>query len=127
MQSGSSLVGQNKNSQSRNPILSSFNGVFKSLSYGKSVRVIFLLLFIISTIKCLFSPGCQTGLAAILSLIAFVSFDIVCFFYKKTTVVDYSSDIAALKNRNEKLEQQFKEIKDEASIANIGAAFGKRK
>ena len=54
MQSGSPLVGQNKNSQSRNLILSFFNSGFKSLTYGKAVRASFLLLFIISIIMCLF-------------------------------------------------------------------------
>jgi len=127
MQSGSPLVGQNKNSQSRNLILSFFNSGFKSLTYGKAVRASFLLLFIISIIMCLFSPGLQTGLAAILSLVAFVSFDVMCFFHKKTNIVDHSEDIAALKNRNAKLEQEFQAIKDEASIANIGIAFGKKR
>lgn len=126
MQSGSPFAGQNKNSQSRNPILSSFNAIISDLSYGKVVRGSFFLLFVISILKCLFSPDVQTVSAGILSLIAFVSFDVVCAF-KRPKFKDFSEEINELKNRNEKLEQQFKEIKEEASIANVGAVFGRKK
>lgn len=127
MQSGSPLVGQNNNRQSRNVIFSIFNSMKSKLSYGKIVRSTFLILFVISIFKCLFFESAQSGLAAGLSLAAFASFDILCFFHKKTIVVDYSQDIASLKNRNEKLEKEFQQIKDEASIANIGIAFGKKR
>lgn len=93
------------------------------LSYGKVVRASFLLLFLISSLLCLFKPGAQSGLIAGLSLIAFVAFDVVCAL-KRPKVKDQTEDIEALRKEYQELHVQFKSIKDDLSVAKIGTALG---
>jgi len=126
MQSGMSLLGQKILSQSRNLIYSIFNGVSKSLTYGKVVRSSFFLLFLASSALCLRAPQCQSGLIAILSLIAFITFDVVSSF-RRPAYKDFSIEFEALRKKNEELEEQFKGIKSDLSIAKISTAFQARR
>ena len=126
MQGGSPLLGKLINSQSRKMIVSLFNGVKMNLTYGKLVRASFLLLFLISTITCLVKPGAQSGLVAILSLIAFVAFDVVCAL-KRPAYKDFTADMEAIQKRNTELEKQFKEIKDELSVGGLSSLLTRRK
>lgn len=126
MQGGESLVGSNNESQSRKSFLSYFNVDFSKLSYGKVVRASFLLLFILSCLICLFNPGAQTSTVAILSLIAFVCFDVVCLIkgsLKNTT----NEDVSKLKEDNEKLKKDFQYLKDELTLGTANTLFGRRK
>ena len=95
----------------------------KYLSYGKVVRASFLLLFLISSILCLTIPGEQSGLIAILSLIAFIAFDVTCAF-KRPKIKDQTEDIEQLRKEYNELHEQFKIIKDDLSVAKIGTVLG---
>ena len=114
---------QIKNSQSRKSVISFFNGVSMHLTSGNVVKTSLLLLFLISSIICLVKPGAQTGLVAILSIAAFGLIELISA-YKRPHYKDHTADLETITKKCSELERQFKEIKDEASIANIGAAFG---
>lgn len=94
------------------------------LTYGNLVRGSFLLLFLISSIQCLAKPGEQSGLIAILSLIGFVCFDVVCNF-KRPKYKDFSNEIQQLEDKNKQLEEQFQQIKGDISIVKIGATINR--
>lgn len=104
----------------------------KYLSYGKVVRASFLLLFLISSLLCLFKPGSQSGLIAGLSLIAFIAFDVVCFLSKTKqinkewiekidTLQKYSEE---LQKEQDRLDSEFRAVKDDLSVAKIGTVLG---
>jgi|GEM_PF-5867020 hypothetical protein len=127
MQGGESLVGSNNESQSRKSFLSYFNVDFSKLSYGKVVRASFLLLFILSCLICLFNPGAQTSTVAILSLIAFVCFDVVCVVKSNLKKDESEDEIIKLKEDNEKLKKDFQYLKDELTLGTANAIFSRRK
>jgi hypothetical protein len=109
------------------PVTQKLLSIIQSLTYGKVVRSALFLLLIIS---------CGLGLkqnpihSAIISLIAFVAFDVVCAF-KRPKFKDFSEEIstlqAKLKASEEKttnLESQFKEVKSDLSVAKISTVIG---
>lgn len=95
------------------------------LTYGKFVRSLYLLLFTVSSIVCFFKYHTNAGLIAILSLIGFIAFDIICQL-KKKDVPDFSKEIAELKEQNSQLNKDFQDIKANISIGAMAAAI-KRK
>jgi Skp family chaperone for outer membrane proteins len=107
-------------------ILSKFNSIKEQLSYGKVVRSTFFLLIVLSCFSLLSENPLYS---AIIALIAFIEFDLVCAFKPKAK--DYSSDIEAIKAQikesNEKtsiMETQVKEIKNDLSVAKISTVLG---
>lgn len=126
MQGGRFLLERFKNSQSRKSVISTFNGVSMYLTSGNVVKASFLLLFLVSTLTCLISPGSQTGLVSILSLVALIAFEVL-EAYKRPVYIDYGADLESLTKKNAELERQFKEIKNDISVASVGNAFNRNK
>jgi hypothetical protein len=110
-----------KNSVSR--LLSHFFNVAKNnSSYGKLVRASLFVLLASSIISTLIDSSFQ---AAIISLIAFISFDLICLF-KKPKMVDHTQTIEQLVKQNKELEDKLKEVKGDISVVKISAGIGRK-
>lgn len=108
-------------------LLSFFNSAKANLSYGKVVRSSLFLLLVVS---CAASMKQNPLHAAIVSLIAFIAFDVVCAL-KRPKYIDFSGDVQTLKDankalteKNSELASHVKEIKNDLSIAKISTVMG---
>ena len=99
-----------------------FNVIKSNLSYGKLVRASLFLLLAASVIKSLVNSPTH---AALISLAAFVAFDVVCLF-KQPKIKDSTEDVKALVQKTEELEKTLKEVKGDISVVKISAGLGRR-
>jgi phosphotransferase system glucose/maltose/N-acetylglucosamine-specific IIC component len=100
-----------------------FNVAKKGISYGKVVRsVLFLLLVITIGLSAKESP-LNSSLVA---LIAFVAFDVICFFRSKENKVQ-TNQIQEIVARMEEVEKASREIKNDLSVAKISTVIGNSK
>jgi len=111
-------------------ILSFFNSKLQSLSYGKVVRS---TLFLLLAASCISTLQQNPLAAAIVSLAAFIAFDVGCLIRKpnKTVLASIQQKLEDAQSRLEKSEQtnlelqkQFKEVKSDLSVAKISTVLG---
>lgn len=95
------------------------------LTHGNLVKAMYLVLFLLSSLLCLFKPSTHSGLVAILSLVGFIAFDVICQI-KGKSVPDLSKEVASLEAQNAKIEKDFQVIKDNISTVSAAGLF-KRK
>jgi len=100
-----------------------FNVYIRELSYGKLVRSSLFILLALSIATNLFV---NPTIAAIVSLISFISFDIICLF-KKPKIKDHTETIIQLQEQNKDFEQKLKEVKGDISVVKVSAGFSGRK
>ena len=110
-----------KNSASR--VSQIFNLLSDKLSYGKLVRATLFLLLAASVVKTLLSSPTH---AALISLAAFVAFDVVCLF-KQPKIKDQSEAIEALSNKNIELEKSLKEVKGDMSVIKMSSGISSQR
>lgn len=102
-----------------------------SLTPGNLTKGLYLFLFTLSSTVSLFKPSPQSAIIAVLSLIGFIAFDVVCQLKRKE--LKDSPEILELKAENKKLADeidyignQFNVIKDNISIGSVAAAFRRK-
>lgn len=89
--------------------------------FHKLQRSTCLALLLASSIASYFKPH-LIPIAAI-SLIGVIAFDVVCFLKEKVKVMDFSSDIKVLQDRQAETSQFIKDMKDDVSIGKLAATF----
>jgi hypothetical protein len=120
MANGSS---DNKNINSASRVSHFFNVAKSNLSYGKVVRTSLFLLLAASVLLSLkTSSPIQAG---IISLIAFIAFDVICLF-KQPKLKDHTETIQALVDKNIELERTIKDVKGDISVVKISAGLGRK-
>ena len=116
MANGSS---DNKNIVSASRVSQFFNLLSGKLSYGKLVRASLFLLLAASVVKTLLSSPTH---AALVSLAAFVAFDVVCLF-KQPKMKDQTEAIEALNKKSMELEKTLKEVKGDISVVKVSSGI----
>lgn len=110
-----------KNSASR--VSQIFNLLSNKLSYGKLVRASLFILLAASVVKTLLSSPTH---AALISLAAFVAFDVVCLF-KQPKMKDHAEAINALNKKSEELEKTLKEVKGDISVVKVSSGLSSQR
>ena len=106
-----------KNSASR--VSQIFNLLRDNLSYGKLVRASLFILLAASVITTLLSSPTH---AALISLAAFVAFDVVCLF-KQPKIKDQTQAIEAIHSKSAELEKALKEVKGDMSVIKMSSGI----
>lgn len=110
-----------KKNKSASRVSQIFNLLRSDLSYGKVVRASLFGLLALSIIQTLLSSPTH---AALISLAAFVAFDVVCLF-KKPKLKDHTQEIENLTNKNAELEKSLKEVKGDMSVIKMSSGIVK--
>lgn len=100
-----------------------FNLLSSKLSYGKVVRASLFILLAASIIKNLLSSPTH---AALISLAAFVAFDVVCLF-KQPKIKDQTEAIEALNKKSAELEKTIKEVKGDISVVKVSSGLSSQR
>lgn len=111
-------------------LLSVFNSIKDSLSYGKVVKYSLFLLLVVSSAASLKETPLYSS---IVCLVAFIAFELIgCI--KRPKFKDHTDELEILKSKaaklerlNAELEHQFKDIKSDLSLAKISAHMNPRK
>jgi hypothetical protein len=96
------------------------------LTYGNIVRVVYLVLFIISSIVALAHYHTNAVIISALCLVGFIAFDIICYFRKKIEPViipDINPELKRLLEKQEAMETKFNTIASEAGLAKLASTF----
>jgi hypothetical protein len=96
-----------------------FNLLRDNLSYGKLVRASLFILLAASVITTLLSSPTH---AALISLAAFVAFDVVCAF-KRPKIKDHSEEIKSIRDKSLELEKVLKEVKGDMSVVKMSSGI----
>lgn len=95
-----------------------------SLNYEKVVKGLTLLLFSISSIISFIKPNSQVGLIAVLSIVGFISFELIQSL--KNIKQHDSEELKKVKVTVSAIEKELSDIKSDHSLAHLAATF-KRK
>ena len=95
------------------------------LTYSKLVRTLFLVLFTVSAVISFLHFHTNAISIAILSLVGFVAFDVVCYLRKRLepVIIQTHPDMDKLIAKQEALESKFASVSNDIGLAKIGAAF----
>lgn len=97
------------------------------LTYSKLVKGTYLLLLLISSVISFRTYHTNAVIIAVLSLVGFIAFDIVCFLRDKNPPMkDLAPQLKEMKEAHDLLAADLKDIKNDHSIAHLASTF-KRK
>lgn len=94
------------------------------LSHGKVVRSLYLVLFTASSIISFIKYHTNAPIIAILCLIGYIAFDIVCLFKdkQKSTPIP-NPELEKLIERQNELEIKFNTVANDAGLAKLASSF----
>jgi len=96
------------------------------LTYGNIVRSLYLVLFTTASIVSFLNFHTNAVVVAGLSLVGFISFDIICYLRKKlepAAIIDINPELKKLTDKQEALEAKFNTVANDIGLAKIGATF----
>ena len=94
------------------------------LSHGKVVRSLYLVLFTASAIISFTKYHTNATTIAILSLIGYIAFDIICFLkdkYKPSPSIN--PELEKLIQKQAELEAKFNTVANESGMAKLAASY----
>lgn len=94
-----------------------------NLTSGNHIKVLYLLLFVASSILSLVKPSTHSVVIAGLSLVGFVAFDAICHLRDKYKVKDLGPELEALKAQVAGMDVVVKEIKNDHSVSKLANTF----
>jgi hypothetical protein len=94
------------------------------LSHGKVVRSLYLVLFTISSIISFTKYHTNATTIAILCLIGYIAFDIICLFKdKQKPAPSITPELEKLIERQSELEVKFNTVANDAGLAKLASSF----
>ncbi len=98
-----------------------------SLSYPKVVRGLYLLLLTVSSVISFTKYHTNAVAIAVLSLVGFIAFDVMCYLRDKNPPMkDLAPELAKLKEAQDKLNTDVNDIKNDHSIAALASTFRRK-
>ena len=95
-----------------------------SLTYPKTVRGLYLLLCLSSSVVACLNNSYPAVFICLFSILGFVAFDVICYFKDINNKSD--KDVLELHNKINEVAKDLNEIKSDHSLAHLAATF-KRK
>lgn len=94
------------------------------LSHGKVVRSLYLVLFTASAIISFIQYHTNATIIAILCLIGYIAFDIICLLKDKQKPIPTSNpELEKLIERQNELEVKFNTVANDAGLAKLASSF----
>jgi hypothetical protein len=94
------------------------------LSHGKVVRCLYLILFTASSIVSFIKYHTHAPTIALLCLIGYIAFDIICFLKDKSKPVpSINPELQKIIERQNELEVKFNTVANDAGLAKLASSF----
>lgn len=94
------------------------------LTYGNLVRSLYLILFTASAIISFLNYHTNAIIIAVLCLIGFIAFDIICYLKDKNKPSpSINPELEKLIERQTELESKFNTVANDAGLAKLASSF----